>query len=123
MAYFEKYVGIRNLEEYNIKTLEEFEQACISLYEKGFSLREIGEKFNIDHHSISALFKRLRVKVEKRYSKGSKNGSSKLNEEQVRDVKALIKNGIPLKKIAQKYGVSQSTISDIKAGRTWNHLQ
>lgn len=45
----------------------------------------------------------------------------KLKESWVRDIKILIKNGVPNKWIAQTYGVNSVTISNIKTGATWKN--
>lgn len=47
--------------------------------------------------------------------------SSKLKESEVKDIKRLI-GSVRTKDIAEKYGVSQSAICDIKQGRTWGHI-
>lgn len=55
--------------------------------------------------------------------KGSKNGRSKLNESQVRDIKIMLRDTkITHKKIAEAYGVSKETIDDISRGKNWKHV-
>jgi hypothetical protein len=51
---------------------------------------------------------------------GSKHHNAKLNEDIVLSIKQDIQNKVPM--LAKKYNVSPSTISDIKYGRTWNHV-
>lgn len=61
---------------------------------------------------------------------GIKNPSSKLNEEQVKDVrkiyKELLNKGYKKTEsqyiIAEKFGVKRSTISDIVLSKTWKHI-
>lgn len=48
---------------------------------------------------------------------GKRNGSTKLTEEQVTEIRESNLNQYAL---AEKYGVGQSTIRDIKLGMTWN---
>lgn len=55
-------------------------------------------------------------------NRGSKCGTAKLNEEQVRDIKKLIDKKIKLINIAAKYNVSESTIKAIKQKRNWAHI-
>ena len=55
---------------------------------------------------------------------GEKNPSSKLNEQQIIEIRNRYANGgITLKQLAIEYGVSIPTISLIIARKTWAHLQ
>lgn len=53
---------------------------------------------------------------------GSRCPSSKLSEHDVMCIKRMISDGARLRVIAERYGVSQPTISEIKAGKTWAHV-
>ena len=53
---------------------------------------------------------------------GERHGRSKLKEEKVRLVKALIREGHPLTAISAQTGIKRTTLSDIKHGRTWTHV-
>ena len=57
------------------------------------------------------------------HARGSKNGSAKLNEQQVREIKELIENGESLSSIGRKYGVGQPCISLIKKNKNWSHIK
>lgn len=52
-------------------------------------------------------------------SQGERNGGSKLTANQVRAIRASSKNQYD---VAEKYGVSQTTISGIKTRRYWKHI-
>lgn len=52
-------------------------------------------------------------------SKGEKHGCSKLNEQQVREIRA---SEGPSRIIAEKYGISGRQVRDIRAGNVWKHL-
>ena len=54
---------------------------------------------------------------------GEKVWNAKLTEPQVREIKALILNGMPSVRIAEKYGVARPTIVSIKIGRNWAWLR
>jgi hypothetical protein len=54
--------------------------------------------------------------------KGSANGQSKLTEQDVIAVKQLLLNKEPCRSIAEKFKVSRETISAIKIGRSWSHI-
>ncbi|MBT2690643.1 helix-turn-helix domain-containing protein [Bacillus sp. ISL-47] len=47
---------------------------------------------------------------------------SKLNENQVREIKKLLKKGISQSKIADQFNVQQMTISKISQGKSWKHV-
>lgn len=54
---------------------------------------------------------------------GSSNGNSKLDEDQVSEIKSLLKVGVPQVEIAKHYEISQTNISDIKLGKIWKHVK
>ena len=49
-------------------------------------------------------------------------GTTKLNKEQVAEIKKMLAEGVSCYQIAPIYGVSPRTIFDIKTGRTWRHV-
>ena len=53
---------------------------------------------------------------------GSENGSSKLKEDQVKEIKILLKKGLTSRDIGKQYGVSKTTILRIKTGKNWSHI-
>lgn len=53
---------------------------------------------------------------------GVKNGMSKLTEENVIQIKVMLKNGFSQQKIADKFKVSRSCILKINLGKTWTHI-
>lgn len=54
---------------------------------------------------------------------GSKNGSSKLNEYQVIEIKKLISSGLSCYSIGPYFNVSKQTILRIKNGKNWKHVE
>lgn len=55
--------------------------------------------------------------------KGNQNPSSKLNEEQVKEIKMLLKKGYTSYSLGKQYGVSKTTILRIKDGQNWSHIE
>jgi len=53
---------------------------------------------------------------------GERIGNSKLTEEQVQDILVLLRQNIPHRIIAKKFGVVCSTITNINTGKGWKHL-
>lgn len=58
-----------------------------------------------------------------RQAKGEANGGAKLNENQVLEIKKLIKFGVRVVDIAKEYGVHRTTIHRITNGTKWKHLE
>lgn len=55
--------------------------------------------------------------------KGSNNGSAKLNEEKVKEIKQLLKQKVDIYTISKQYNVSPTNISKIKTNKTWKHIK
>ena len=53
-------------------------------------------------------------------SYGSTNGASKLTEDEV--LQLVQQLNLNNKQLADKYKISSNTVSDIRTGKTWNHL-
>jgi predicted Zn-dependent protease len=57
-------------------------------------------------------------------AKGSSHAKAKLTEEQVVEIKMLLKEGILTQvEISKMYGVGKRVISYIKTGQTWQHVK
>ena len=63
---------------------------------------------------------------QKRYkvgARGEDNIRATLSEDNVKKIKIKLKQGLlKQKEIAKAFRISQSTVSDIKNGRIWNHV-
>lgn len=57
------------------------------------------------------------------HKKGSDNGSSKLNERQVTEIKILLTKGYTSYRLGKDFGVSKTTILRIKNGINWKHVE
>lgn len=53
---------------------------------------------------------------------GARNGQSKLTDEQVVEIRRLIAQRVSQTLIAERFGIEQSLVSQIKRGRAWRHL-
>jgi len=53
---------------------------------------------------------------------GSKNPCSSLNEENVIEIRRVLRLGAYCKDLALQYGVNRATINYIKLGRTWKNV-
>ena len=54
--------------------------------------------------------------------KGAANSASKLTDEQVQEIRALLRAGVLQASIAEAYGVTASLVSLLKHKRIWEHL-
>ena len=57
-----------------------------------------------------------------RQHKGERIHSTKLKEDDVREIRKLLSNGVSQSKIAEMYNITQTPISKIKRGVTWSHV-
>lgn len=72
---------------------------------------------NIEHLWLGTFDENMSDMAAKgRQAHGSKNGRAKLTEGQVREIRAL--RGTQAA-IAEMYGVSRATVSQIRSGKTW----
>jgi len=60
--------------------------------------------------------------IKNRQAKGSKNGTSKLSENQVKEIKKMLHLGNTGPEIAKKYSVHYTTIYRIRDEKNWSHV-
>lgn len=53
---------------------------------------------------------------------GARHGQSKLTTDEVREIKAMLAQGMSPLEISRATGTKRTTINDIKMRRTWRHL-
>lgn len=53
---------------------------------------------------------------------GERNGQARLTEQDVRQIKLLLRDGMKIATIARRYGVVFQTIGNIKTGYAWGHV-
>lgn len=61
-------------------------------------------------------------KIAGRTAVGIRNGASKMNEQQVKDIRLLFKSGLSTNKIAQQLKLKQQNVWNICNNKTWKHL-
>ena len=78
---------------------------------------------NPNHLLIGTHADNMRDKVERnRQAKGETNGSAKLTEDNVREIRILKGFGFTGVELAKMYRVSSSNIYSILSSNTWNHI-
>lgn len=55
-------------------------------------------------------------------ARGSRNGTARFTEDQIRHIRQLRAMGVKNKTLAAEYGVDKCTISAICVGRNWKHV-
>ena len=60
--------------------------------------------------------------AKKRNAYGTRNGLSKVTEEQLADIKSLLNDGVSCKCISEKYNLHYNTIYKIKKGITYKYV-
>lgn len=58
----------------------------------------------------------------KRHPHGVTHGRAKVNESQVRQIRALYRQGMSYRTLATRYGLSHLAIRDIVLRKTWGHV-
>jgi len=110
-----------------------------TLISQGIARSIIANKFNVTPEHISIIksgnvwshitipemtneqLKELQI-TKTEALKGESCKASKLNNKDVQEIKIMIKNGERTKDIAKLFNVRPNTISTIKSGRTWSHI-
>jgi len=107
-------------------TEEELQEMLDVLREKTLSQTEIALRFGVSVNTVSKMFHLHVAEGDERYAHflpdGTKATVKKLTDEQVIEIKRQLGEGIPQRKIAEQFHVSQITVSHISRGETWAHI-
>lgn len=87
------------------------------------SQSRMGKLFNRDHTVIGWILrcKTKNYRPDRKFS-GAKNSQAKLTEFDIRAIRAVGVVGGPFMPLANQYGVTNQTISDIVNRKTWRHV-
>lgn len=91
--------------------------------------KEIAIKFGVSEHAVRRIrsgesWAHIAVEFNHpRYDQGCLHHQAKLTAEKVREIRAMLLQGVPQRQIAEKYKVCPMTISSIKNGTRWNHVE
>jgi group I intron endonuclease len=78
---------------------------------------ELSPNFGRRHSEESKELMRKNIK------RGSSHYNSKLNESKVKEIKIMLRDGIPKAEIARKMNVSRALIIHISQGKLWTHVK
>lgn len=119
-----KQLALKSFEENSI-IRQEKEQRNLQIIEdlkSGVRQDIIAEKYNLSPSVITQLKKKNDIKIETFVRRGQNNNFSKLTEEQVKEIKYLLRDKVKQQTIADKYNVKLRTIKAIQSGQNWNHI-
>lgn len=98
-------------------------QEIIQLLKDGIEQKLIAKRYNLSPSVITQLKKKNGLIIDNRaISKGTNNNFAKLNEDQVVNIKKMLKEKAKQQEIADKYHVSKRTIEAIASRQNWSHI-
>lgn len=78
---------------------------------------------NIDHLAIGSHAENSKDMTDRnRQAYGVKNGSAKLNDDLVREIRILRDLGMGLSELGRQYGVTPTAIQSIEKRKSWKHV-
>lgn len=97
----------------------------IKLLKEGKKAEEIAELFKVNKNTVHSIrqgssWKHLGTE---NLGKLPRPSAAKLTEDQVREIKKLLREEIPQREIAKRYGVGKSTIGAINKGISWKEIE
>lgn len=101
----------RKGKDLSIKLTKELCNEVLKLKSEGLKNQEISLKLNISQPSVSKIIKPISSRLRK------------LDETKVKEIKKLISLDYSFKSIADRYGINESVISNINAGRMWKNVE
>ncbi len=101
----------RKNKDLSIKLTKEICNEVLKLKNAGLKNQEIALKLNISQPSVSKIIKPTSSRLRK------------LDETKVKEIKKLISLDYSFKSIANRYGINESVISNINAGRMWKNVE
>lgn len=87
----------------------------------GKEQKQIAVDFNLSPSYITQIKNKYNIVTEIKRT-GNNNGFSKLTEEQIKEIKYLLKDKVRQQIIADKYNVKLRTIKAIQSGQNWSHI-
>jgi len=121
---------------YNATITEADVEEMFNLRRSGLTHAAIAAKFGVRQQTVTRVLTRQRwrhvvvadtsqagEKVQTNHARGGRHPLAKMTESSVLEMKRLRREGWTQKRLAEKYGVSQGTISDILTGKIWTHTE
>lgn len=111
----------------DLETMAKREVFWISYYKShgkfGYNMTDGGEGIFGHKMNESAIERTKSTKTKNNsFAKGSRVGTSKLEEKDILRIKSLIVDGLSNQEISDLFGVSRANISHIRLGKSWRHV-
>lgn len=110
-------------------------EICMRYNAGGVSCAALGDKYGVTEGCIARVVKRhtwgnvtsdiptcALSRADKGHVKGTSHHACILTNRDVRTIRRRLSEGVPQRRVAAAFGVSQGAVADIKHGRTWRHL-
>ena len=111
-----------NIEMRKNRTIEEVEKIC-RLLEEGYTPSLIAEKMNVGVHYVKNIkYGRSYQEISKKYDISKRHKKKVTDEETVRKICQMIKQGIDNKEISAILGVEINTVSQIACGKIFSDI-
>jgi predicted transcriptional regulator len=112
---------------YKTRIPDEVVSKILEMRNNRVSLRKISEQTGVSLPQVkNIVYGRQRnhdpIYTGQIHLSGSDNGNSKLTVEQVSEIRQMIAEGISCPKIGDKFGVSKTTVLNIKQGKIWRDI-
>ena len=120
---FKSNLEIYQLHTVNRESVKGILQKCLPYLRVKKNLAEDAVRYLIMFPSLSGYAAITRDTDDWKAARGSDHYGAVLNEQQVKDIKGLLKFGkLGHKQIGRHYGVSRVTIGNISRGISWKHV-
>lgn len=124
MYLYYKNKGIKVCEDW-IKSVKSFFDWAVSAgWKEGLVIDRIDSNGNYEPSNCRFITKSENSKLARSQNnqKGINAPLAKLTDDNVLNIKEMLKSGIKQRIIAAKFNVNETTISNINVGKTWKHI-
>ena len=113
----------RGERQHKAKLNEDKVREIFELREQGWSQKEIGLKFGVSKQAVCKVLTRENWSHVENISEVALDLKAKLDEDKVREIFKLRKQGWTQKEIGLKFGVGQKAVSKVLNRQTWSHVE
>jgi DNA-binding transcriptional regulator YiaG len=89
----------------------------------GLTNGQLGDMFGVHRTTVSKVCTGVRRPPTVHDHKGTNNANSRLNEDQVRDIRARYSDGASIEALRKEYGISDAAVSHVVHRKSWTHVE